>query len=326
MNAKHIKGRFAPSPSGRMHLGNVYAALMSWLSAKSKGGQWLLRIEDLDPGRSRREYARLIEEDLQWLGLEWDEGGLEARGCANKDTKIGSATSYLQSQRSEIYQKHYNILESKGLTYACHCSRADILATQAPHESDGRVVYHGTCRPAPGLPPFTPSPDAPGARRLFVPDEEIYFTDRTYGSQSVNLSHHCGDFIVRRSDGAWAYQLAVVVDDALMGVTEVVRGADLLLSTAQQIYLYRLFGYDVPVFAHLPLLCNSEGQRLSKRDNSLSMENLRANHASEELIGIIAAKARLIPSPTPLSLDTLTQIYVERTRQLETHKHTLHYQ
>lgn len=294
-----MKGRFAPSPSGRMHLGNIYTALLSWLSARSQGGKWILRIEDLDPQRSKLEFARLIEDDLHWLGLDWDEGGLDAM------TPNGP---YLQSRRFDIYEQYLRQMKESGLCYTCTCTRADILATQAPHESDGRVVYKGTCRPS-----VLPSPyrEGPGAVRLFVPDQTISFHDRICGRQSVNLKEHCGDFILRRADGAWAYQLAVVVDDALMGVTEVVRGCDLLLSAAQQIYLYRLLGFEPPEFAHLPLVCNDARQRLSKRDQSMSMEFLRSRFSPEMILGMAAAKANLISSPFPISLSELQSIYCQ---------------
>lgn len=303
---KEIVGRFAPSPSGRMHLGNIYTALLSWLSAKSRGGKWILRIEDLDPQRSKMEYARQIEDDLRWLGLEWDEGGIEGKGPNGP---------YLQSMRHHLYEDALAKLKSTGLCYPCTCTRADILATQAPHESDGRVVYKGTCR-LPEMRSFivgdrrletvVPYQEKPGAAvRLLVPDEKITFIDKIKGSQTVNLASHCGDFIVRRGDGAWSYQLAVVADDALMGVTEVMRGDDLLLSAAQQIYLYRLLGYNPPEFAHVPLVCNEAGIRLSKRDKSLSMEYLRANHSPEEILGMAAYHASLIPSPQAISLSDL---------------------
>ena len=287
-------GRFAPSPSGRMHLGNIYTALLSWLSVRSRGGRWILRIEDLDPQRSKIEYARMIEDDLHWLGLDWDEGGIDGKG---------SHGPYLQSMRHHFYEEALARLKDTGLCYPCVCTRADIFATQAPHESDGRVVYKGTCRPS-----MLPSPyqhKEKAAVRLAVPDEDITFTDLIKGPQSVNLARHCGDFIVRRGDGAWSYQLAVVVDDALMGVSEVMRGDDLLLSAAQQIYLYRLLGYEPPVFAHVPLVCNEQGIRLSKRDRSLSMEYLREHHSPEEVLGMAAHRAALIPSPRPVSLSDL---------------------
>ena len=280
-----VKGRFAPSPTGRMHLGNVFSALLSWLSAKSKGGKWLLRIEDIDPQRSHREYAQLIMDDLHWLGLEWDEG------------------PYWQSERGNIYEHYLSILEDMHLTYPCYCTRADILATQAPHEINGRVVYKGTCR---NLDPNLRH--GPAATRMRVPDQGkgiVEFTDGHYGTHSVDLTTQCGDFIIRRKDGAWAYQLAVVVDDALMGVTEVVRGRDLLLSSPQQIYLAQTLGFTPPQFIHLPLLCNKAGQRLSKRDNSLSMAELREHFSAEQIIGKLAAAAGLIAEDIPIKAQEL---------------------
>lgn len=297
------KGRFAPSPTGRMHLGNVAAALMSWLSVRSKGGKWVLRIEDLDPQRSRLEYARQIEDDLHWLGLEWDEGGIDGKG---------SDGPYLQSRRGEIYSDYLDRLHQTELTYPCHCTRADIMATQAPHQSDGRIVYSGRCRPRQlrtdgQLPPADESRKA--STRLWVPDREITYTDRLYGRQSVNLADHCGDFILRRADGAWAYQLAVVVDDAEMGITEVVRGNDLLLSAAQQIYLYGLLNLEAPEFAHIPLVCNADGRRLSKRDSSLSMEALRETSTAEEIIGRCARLIGIQPEYRPISADALIDLF-----------------
>ncbi len=295
-----MTGRFAPSPSGRMHLGNIFTALLSWLSAKKEGSKWILRIEDLDPQRSRLDYARQIEDDLQWLGLEWDEGGVDG---------IGGNGSYMQSLRSEFYEEALQRLQHTGLTYPCFCTRADIMATQAPHESDGRVVYAGTCRPKRLGGTVDETQGTIRATRLFVPDEEIVFTDLLYGKQSVNLSTHCGDFILRRADGAWAYQLAVVVDDALMGVREVVRGSDLLLSSAQQIYLYRLLRLEPPQFAHVPLLCNESGQRLSKRDKSLDMESLRKEYTPSLLIGLLAHIAGILPEPFPISAQGLLPLF-----------------
>ena len=297
------KGRFAPSPSGRMHLGNVYAALLSWLSIKKKGGSWVLRIEDLDPQRCKLEYALQLEDDLRWLGLDWDEGGTENRG---------NCGPYLQSQRSEIYEEYLNRLNKTGLTYPCTCTRADIMATQAPHESDGRIVYKGTCRPL-AMPNHTiteyPHSGKQAATRLYVPDKQISFTDGHYGAQSVNLATHCGDFVLRRKDGAWAYQLAVVVDDALMGITEVVRGRDLLLSASQQIYLYDILSLKAPDFIHFPLLCNSERQRLSKRDKSLDMGILRSQYTPEQIIGKIAYYAGQTDRPEPMNTEELLKIF-----------------
>ena len=285
-NKEYIeRGRFAPSPTGRMHLGNVFSALLSWLSIKAQGGKWVLRIEDIDPQRSRMEYADLIMSDLEWLGLTWDEG------------------PFYQSERGEIYEAELQKLADRGMTYPCYCTRADILATQAPHESDGRVVYKRTCR---NLKPGTHS--GPAAIRMRVPEEGegiVSFVDGHYGEQTVDLTTQCGDFIVRRKDGAWAYQLAVVVDDALMGITEVVRGRDLLLSSPQQIYLAKELGFAPPRFTHLPLLCNTEGQRLSKRDRSLDMEALRSRFEAEDIIGMLAYKAGLQESPNRVTAEEL---------------------
>ncbi len=299
-NKPYPVGRFAPSPSGRMHLGNITTALLSWLSVKSRGGKWILRIEDLDSQRSKLQFSRLIEDDLQWLDIEWDEGGL---------TNYGNNGPYSQSQRSPFYLEALTRLSKTGRLYPCRCRRADIMATQAPHQSDGRIVYAGTCRPNTS-PPF-PIPDlnTPTALRLFVPDEIINFTDRLQGQRAVNLAHHCGDFVMRRADFAWAYQLAVVVDDALMGITEVARGFDLLLSTAQQIYLYRLLGYPIPQFLHLPLICNTAGQRLSKRDKSMDMSYLRQHFSAKELIGQIAYMCGLLPEAAPISPTELIPLF-----------------
>lgn len=305
-------GRFAPSPSGRMHLGNVFTALLSWLSVKSRGGRWILRIEDLDPQRSRPEYARQIEDDLLWLGLEWDEGGVADVGCHQP---------YSQSRRSHIYEDALRRLIATGYCYPCSCRRADILATQAPHQSDGRVIYGGRCRPLSLPAPWHPDrgDGRPCAVRLSVPSDVIDFTDRVYGPQSVALDTHCGDFIVRRADGAWAYQLAVVVDDADMGVTEVVRGNDLLLSSAQQIYLYRLLGIEPPEFAHVPLVVNREGRRLSKRDGSLSMGAIRQRLSAPRLLGLLAYMAGLIDRPAEVGLpELLAGFEISRIRPSDT--------
>lgn len=286
-NRSSVCGRFAPSPTGRMHLGNVFSALLSWLSARAQGGTWLLRIEDIDPQRSRHEYADMLMDDLQWLGLEWD-----GKPC-------------WQSQRGDIYARYLQQLTDAGLIYPCYCTRGDILATQAPHESDGRVVYKGTCR---NLPPEARK--GPAALRMKVPDEGrgiVTFTDGHYGTHTVDLTTQCGDFIVRRKDGAWAYQLAVVVDDALMGINEVVRGRDLLLSSPQQIYLAQQLGFTPPRFTHLPLLCNTAGQRLSKRDKSLDMGCLRQRFTPNQIIGLLAHAAGLQSTPDAVSAQSLVK-------------------
>lgn len=220
-------GRYAPSPSGRMHLGNLMCCLLAWLSAKSKGGQVLLRIEDLDTQRCPRSYADAIVDDLAWLGLAAD----------------GPTPPVYQSDRSEIYQRYFDELSRRGLVYPCFCSRSQLHAASAPHRSDGQVIYAGTCR---GLTPAEiaeRSKTRAPAWRVQVPDEVIAFEDGHMGHYEENLARDCGDFFLRRADGVFAYQLAVVVDDALMGVDEVVRGSDLLSSTPRQLWLYREQGY-----------------------------------------------------------------------------------
>ena len=223
-------GRYAPSPSGRMHLGNLMCCLLAWLSAKSKGGQVLLRIEDLDTQRCPRSYADAIVDDLAWLGLAAD----------------GPTPPVYQSDRSEIYQRYFDELSRRGLVYPCFCSRSQLHAASAPHRSDGQVIYAGTCR---GLTPAEiaeRSKTRAPAWRVQVPDEVIAFEDGHMGHYEENLARDCGDFFLRRADGVFAYQLAVVVDDALMGVDEVVRGSDLLSSTPRQLWLYRELGLTPP--------------------------------------------------------------------------------
>ena len=278
-----------------MHLGNVYAALLSWLSAKSKGGEWVLRIEDIDPARSKQEYADWIMDDLEWLGLTWD----------------GEVT--YQSQRQDIYQHYFELLRKEGLLYPCFCTRADLLATQAPHESDGRVVYKGTCR---NMTPTDYPQDITPAWRIRVPDRTIETADGHYGTYRTNLTTEIGDFIVRRKDGAFAYQLVVVVDDLLMGITEVVRGRDLLLSTPQQLFMAQtLRNLDTEKmfpevrYTHFPLLVNEAGLRLSKRDKSLDMGVLREQHRAQEIIGFIAHLAGITPTQHPITPQELLPFF-----------------
>ena len=278
-------GRYAPSPSGRMHLGNLMCCLLAWLSAKSKGGQVLLRIEDLDTVRCPRVYADAIMDDLAWLGLAAD----------------GPTPIVYQSERSEIYQQYYDILLKNGLVYPCFCSRSQLHAASAPHRSDGQVVYAGTCRGLSDAEIARRSLTRAPAFRVQVPDEEIAFTDGHLGRYAENLARDCGDFYLRRADGVFAYQLAVVVDDALMGVTEVVRGSDLLSSTPRQLWLYRELGLTAPQFYHLPLLLAPDGRRLSKRDGDQSLENLRARYTPQEIIGKLAYVCGLQDTPAPAS-------------------------
>lgn len=270
-------GRFAPSPSGRMHLGNVFSALLAWLSVRSLGGRIVLRIEDLDPDRSKSVYADAIRQDLLWLGLDWDE------------------ESQCQSQRTPLYREAFEALEGQGLVYPCYCTRAQLHAASAPHASDGQSIYSGACRnlSMEARAAMTRKP----AWRLRVGEEEIFFRDGLQGDYRENLATECGDFIIRRSDGVYAYQLAVVVDDADMGITQVVRGCDLLSSTPRQLYLYKLLGKTPPDFYHVPLLAAPDGRRLSKRDGDLDLLALREHYSPQQLIGLLACAAGLQPKP-----------------------------
>ena len=286
-----VTGRFAPSPSGRIHLGNILCCLLAWLSARQKGGRVILRIEDLDIARCPRRYGEQMCRDIQWLGLDWDEGPVIG----------GPSGPYEQSRRTALYQAALRRLEAQGLVYPCFCTRAELHAASAPHREDGQVVYPGTCR---GL---TAEQAAERARRtgrapalrLWVPEEEITFTDGHMGEYREWLPADCGDFLLRRSDGMFAYQLAVVVDDAAMGVTEVVRGADLLDSTPRQLYLYYLLGLTPPVFYHFPLLLTAEGRRLSKRDGAVGLDSLQDRLSPEEILGRLAFLAGFNPSAAP---------------------------
>ena len=284
-----VVGRFAPSPSGRMHLGNVFAALLAWLSVRSQDGEMVLRIEDLDPDRCRPEYAETLKEDLRWLGLDWDR----------EQTP--------QSRRTAAYAEAFSSLEAQGLVYPCYCSRTELHAASAPHASDGRVLYAGTCRN------LTPAQRAQKTKapawRLKVPDAVWTVEDRLQGPYRENLAQACGDFIIRRADGVYAYQLAVVVDDAAAGVTEVVRGLDLLSSTPRQLYLYERLALHAPDFAHVPLLIAADGRRLSKRDRDMDLGLLRQEKRPEEILGLLAHWAGLLEKPEPITARDLVAVF-----------------
>lgn len=288
-------GRFAPSPSGRMHLGNLFSSLLAWLSAKAAAGRVVLRIEDLDTRRCTRAYADQLEADYRALGLVWDEGGSSG----------GSYGPYYQSRRGKLYAAALESLRQRGLVYPCFCTRAQLHAASAPHREDGRTVYSGACRTLTSAQAAERARIRPPAFRLRVPDREIGFQDGHLGRYAENLERDCGDFLLRRSDGLWAYQLAVVVDDAAMEITQVVRGSDLLSSTPRQLYLYDLLELTPPEFYHVPLLLSPDGRRLSKRDGDLSLEVLLARSTPADIIGKLAYLAGLNPTAearTPESL------------------------
>ena len=280
-------GRFAPTPSGRMHLGNVFAALIAWLSVRSRDGEMVLRMEDLDTQRTSAEFAEILRDDLRWLGLTWD-----------RETPA-------QSRRSLVYDRYFEILREKGLLYPCYCTRSQLHSVNAPHLSDGTYVYPGTCR---NLTEWERAAfRRPPAWRVVVPDRVWTVEDKIQGTYRCNLATECGDMVVRRADGVYVYQLAVTVDDGEAGVTEVVRGMDLLSSAPRQMYLQELFGFPHPEYAHVPMLLAPDGRRLSKRDRDLDLGILRQRLSREELLGVLAFAGGLIDQEVSVSLKELTK-------------------
>jgi glutamyl-Q tRNA(Asp) synthetase len=239
VNSAPYVGRFAPSPTGPLHFGSLVAAVASWLDARAAGGRWLLRMEDLDRPRCEPGAADAILRQLEAYGLPWD-----------------GAVLY-QTQRDDAYAEALATLQAIGALYPCACTRSQLA--QAPRNHEGEIIYPGTCRN--GL----PAGAVARAWRVRVPDANTRFHDRIHGDLQQNLAHEVGDFIVKRADGLFAYQLAVVVDDVFQGVSHVVRGADLLWNTPRQVYLQGLLGAPTPVYAHVPLIINAAGQKLSKQ-------------------------------------------------------------
>ncbi|SNB45971.1 tRNA glutamyl-Q(34) synthetase GluQRS [Geobacter sp. DSM 9736] len=243
-----VVGRFAPSPTGPLHVGSLVAVVGSYLMAKREGGAWLVRMEDLDTPRVIPGMDADILRTLEALGLLWD------------------GEVVYQSNRTSLYQEALDALVERGCAYPCGCSRAEIARiSSAPHGTAGEITYPGTCRA--GLAAGKP----PRAIRLKVQEEPVSFSDCIHGDVSENLAETCGDFVVKRADGPFAYHLAVVVDDAAQGVTQVVRGADLLSSTPRQIHLQRLLQLPSPAYCHLPLVTGPDGEKLSKRDCAVSI-------------------------------------------------------
>jgi len=270
-------------------LGNVFAALIAWLSVRSKDGEMVLRMEDLDTQRTSEQYAEILRDDLAWLGLSYD-----------RETPA-------QSKRSRVYDEYFHLLEEKGLLYPCYCTRSQLHSVNAPHLSDGTYVYPGTCRnlTAEQRAAFNRAP----AWRVKVPDKRWVVEDMAQGRYEENLATDCGDFVVRRADGVHVYQLAVTVDDGEAGVTEVVRGVDLLSSAPRQMYLQELFGFSHPAYGHVPLLVAPDGRRLSKRDKDMDLGYLRQNMTPEALIGKLAAAAGLIEKEEPVSATELATVF-----------------
>lgn len=260
------RGRLAPSPTGWLHRGHAATFLVAQRRAREAGGALILRVEDLDRERCKSVYAAGLIEDLRWIGLEWREG----------PDVGGSHGPYCQSERLPLYRKAWRQLAASGLIYPCTCSRRDVeRALGAPHVGEHEPVYPGTCRPAVPTPVLDSEPAGANWRFRVPEGETVRFVDGQAGPQEFRAGHDFGDFIVWRRDDVPAYQLAVVVDDTLMRISEVVRGADLLASTAQQILLYRALGYTPPAFYHCPLVTDVAGKRLAKREGAHSLRALR---------------------------------------------------
>ncbi|QRF22786.1 tRNA glutamyl-Q(34) synthetase GluQRS [Alicyclobacillus sp. TC] len=296
-----LRGRFAPSPTGLLHIGNALTAVLAWMHVRSQGGEFLLRIEDIDQQRCKSIFVDQLVEDLQWLGLDWDEG-----------PDIGGPyMPYRQRDRQTIYDAAFTKLLEQALLYPCYCSRselADVLI--APHGwFADEPRYPGICRHLKPHERVEKARHKAPAYRFRVPEQNIGFADEVYGEVNIRPSEG-GDFIVRRSDSLMAYQLAVVVDDAAMGITHVLRGADLLASTSRQLLLYRALGYDSPTFAHTPLLLDEYGRRIAKRNSTATLLGMRqAGVHPEEIIGVIGWLLGLTDTADPLSLTELLSCF-----------------
>ena len=295
-----IVGRYAPSPTGALHLGNVRTALLAWLHARIQGGQFLLRMDDLDQPRVVAGSAEQILKDLEWLGLDWD-GGI-----------------VYQSERCDIYQEALQQLSRQRLVYPCFCSRKDIRqAASAPHARDG--VYPGTCATLSDGMKSEKSKIKTPAYRVRVAGVQVKYSDACLGEQQDWLEQICGDFVIKRADNLFAYQLATAVDDMQQGITHIVRGADLLDSTSRQLHLMQQLnpGHPLPQYSHVPLMLDEHGHRMAKRDGSDSVQGWRMNGKSaEQLIGCLAASVNLIQKPSFISArDLLAEIDLKDWQQ-----------
>ncbi len=289
-----VRGRLAPSPTGYLHLGNAWAFLLAWAACRSRNGVLVLRMEDIDPDRSRAQYSDAIVEDLHWLGLDWDEG----------PDKGGPYAPYRQSERLPVYRKNLQRLLQAGLAYPCYCTRKELrLLAGAPHVGDAGAPYPGTCRNL--TQEQKRAHEKAGRRsciRLFCPDSSYSFYDRIHGPVTMTLEQCGGDFALQRSDGVIAYQLAAAVDDGYMHISQVVRGEDILMSTPRQLALLELLELPRPEeYIHVPLLCDPDGERLAKRHSSLTLRSLREKGIHPEaIIGYLAHKAGFLEAAVPL--------------------------
>jgi glutamyl-tRNA synthetase len=291
-----LVGRLAPSPTGAQHLGNARTYLLAWLSIRSRGGKLILRIEDIDSPRVKRGAAEQAIEDLRWLGFDWDEG-----------PDIGGPNApYVQTQRLQSYEAALEKLKAAERVYPCTCSRSDVeAAASAPHFGQEGPIYPGTCstrRVADATLTRSVSEGSapPFAWRFRTTNSTRQLADLVAGPKQCNVAKDLGDFIIAKADGSPSYQLAVVADDHAMGITEVLRGDDLLPSAFRQLELYDVLGWQLPQFAHVPLVVGSDGRRLAKRHGDTRLATLRdAGLSAERLIGLLAWSCGLIEKPQP---------------------------
>lgn len=323
MNTLSVIGRYAPSPTGPLHLGNLRTALLAWLQVRLAGGVFILRIEDLDASRVRDEYYGIIVEQLLALGIDWDIGPTDHSAIDRAGFESDpSAEAYTQSLRLHHYADAMERLRASQLAYPCFCSRKDIRqALSAPHSAASHI-YPGTCRPNAGD-LVKRAPDARGQRqpawRMRVASDVVSFEDAVQGVYTQQLSTECGDFVVQRADQAYAYQLACAVDDGAMGITDVLRGADLLDSTPRQIAILCALGYDVPRYWHVPLLHDASGERMAKRDQS-TQPALGTKQQAAKIVGEFAFTLGLTDTPRSISCKDLcneltSESFLDRLRQ-----------
>lgn len=283
-------GRFAPTPSGELHAGNILCALLSYLSVKQKGGKYIVRIEDLDAVRCPRRAGERLLSVLRTFGLSGDDEPV------------------WQSERTSAYNEKIAVLQRKAHLYPCYCSRAELHAAEAPRTEDGGVIYAGTCKRMSDAARVAAEKTRKPCLRIEVPDTDVCFTDGLRGEVRQNLRRACGDFILRRSDGVYAYQLAVVADDGDSGVTEVVRGDDLLYSTPRQIWLWQLLGYRTPAYYHIPLVCDATGRKLSKSEGD-GITRWLQKETPQRILGTLGFAAGLLPQDRSTTLEELTALF-----------------
>lgn len=291
-----VKGRYAPSPSGVQHLGNIQTALVAWLQTRLAGGEFILRMDDIDTPRLIEGSAEQIIDDLRWLGMDWDS--ISSSSYLPYEDGV-----YYQSQQQLSYLAALKSLDEQSRLFTCSCSRKDIQQLVKKPSIAGHFVYPGTCRTRQDSYDNTAKDIA---WRFRVSDKIICFKDQLMGDQCQNIAIEMGDLIVKRRDGLFAYQLASVVDDIQMGITDVVRGADLLGSTPAQIDLFECLGAPVPRFWHLALKLDAKGDKLSKRSGSVSLQMLRQQGATaEQIIGQLAWDLKLVENDAPIKIQQL---------------------